>query len=121
VSETPVGEARIALVGAGGKMGCRITDNFVKHPLQVDSLEVSTRGIDNLKQRNVAIGDPVSAIPAADVVILAVPDVTMGSIALEVVPRMRSGALPMTLDHRLPQSKRPSNSRPRRPRGASTS
>ena len=35
-------------------------------------------------------------------VILAVPDVAMGAIALELVPRMKSGALLMMLDPAAP-------------------
>lgn len=95
-------KARIALVGAGGKMGCRITDNFVKHAVRADYLEVSPTGLENLRLRKVEIGDPAAAVPAADVVILAVPDVAMGSIAAEVVPRMRPGSLLLTLDPAAP-------------------
>ena len=102
MSQPALETARIALVGAGGKMGCRIADNFVKHPLTVDYLEVSTRGIENLRQRHLTVGDPAAAVPAADVVILAVPDVAMGSVAAEVVPQMRPGALLMTLDPAAP-------------------
>lgn len=36
--------SKIALVGAGGKMGCRLTDNFLKCPHYIlDYLEVSER------------------------------------------------------------------------------
>src|SRR5687767_13402389 len=38
----------ITLVGAGGKMGCRITDNFVKSDHTVHYLEVSPKGLENL-------------------------------------------------------------------------
>jgi dihydrodipicolinate reductase len=48
--------SKIALVGAGGKMGCRLTDNFLKCPQYLlDYLEISERGIQNLKERNVII------------------------------------------------------------------
>jgi predicted dinucleotide-binding enzyme len=102
MSEPTLGNTRIALVGAGGKMGCRITDNFVKHAVRADYLEVSSKGLENLRLRKVEIGDSAAAVPAADVVILAVPDVAMGSIAAEVVPRMRPGSLLMTLDPAAP-------------------
>ncbi len=42
---------RIALIGAGGKMGCRVTDNFLKCSYQVDYVEVSERGLQNLQDR----------------------------------------------------------------------
>ena len=93
---------RVALVGAGGKMGCRVTDNFLKTDLQVDYLEVSPKGLEQLAGRGLAPTDAATAVPAADVVILAVPDVLMGSIAADMVPRMRPGALLMTLDPAAP-------------------
>jgi D-apionate oxidoisomerase len=92
----------ITLVGAGGKMGCRLTDNFIKSGYTVHYLEVSLAGLDNLRRRGVAIGDQATAVPAADVVILAVPDVAIGAVAREVVPLMKPGALLMTLDPAAP-------------------
>jgi hypothetical protein len=92
----------ITLVGAGGKMGCRLTDNFVKTAHRVQYLEVSPRGLENLRQRGVAVTDQASSVPASDVVILAVPDVAIGAVAREVVPQMKPGALLMTLDPAAP-------------------
>ena len=92
----------ITLVGAGGKMGCRLTDNFLKTKYQVSYLEVSPKGLDNLKQRGVTVTDQKTAVPESDVVILAVPDVAIGAVAREVVPLMKPGALLMTLDPAAP-------------------
>lgn len=95
--------SKIALVGAGGKMGCRLTDNFLKcQQYLLDYLEISERGIQNLKDRNVLISQQEEAVPQADVVILAVPDVAIGAISQEVIPHMKSGALVMTLDPAAP-------------------
>jgi len=92
----------IALIGAGGKMGCRLTDNFLKTAYTVHYLEVSPKGLDNLHQRGVVISDLAAAVPAADVVILAVPDVAIGTVARDVVPKMKPGALLLTLDPAAP-------------------
>jgi ketol-acid reductoisomerase len=92
----------ITLIGAGGKMGCRLTDNFLKTDHQVHYLEVSPRGVENLRQRGVSLADQATAVPASDVVILAVPDVAIGAVAQEVVPLMKPGALLMTLDPAAP-------------------
>jgi hypothetical protein len=92
----------ITLVGAGGKMGCRLTDNFVKSSYQLHYLEVSSRGVENLKQRGVTLSDQNTAVPQSDVVILAVPDVAIGAVAREVVPLMKPGSLLMTLDPAAP-------------------
>ncbi len=92
----------ITLVGAGGKMGCRLTDNFLRTRYRLHYLEVSPKGLENLHQRGVATSDAETAIPESDVVILAVPDVAIGAVARDVVPRMKPGALLMTLDPAAP-------------------
>ena len=94
---------KIALVGAGGKMGCRLTDNFLKCPhYLLDYLEISEQGIQNLGKRNVVTGNAEKAIPGADVVILAVPDVAIGKISNQIIPSMKAGALVLTLDPAAP-------------------
>jgi ketol-acid reductoisomerase len=94
---------KITLVGAGGKMGCRLTDNFLKCPqYTLDYLEVSPQGVENLKQRGVAVSVQNESVPVADVVILAVPDVAIGAISREVIPLMKPGSLVMTLDPAAP-------------------
>src|SRR6185295_13096440 len=92
----------ISLIGAGGKMGCRLTDNFLKTGYKLHYLEVSPKGIENLRQRGVSLSEQAQAVPVSDVVILAVPDVAIGAVAREVVPLMKPGALLLTLDPAAP-------------------
>lgn len=93
----------IALVGAGGKMGCRLTDNFLKMPqYDVSYLEVSDKGIGLLRQRKVVCAEQRASVPAADVVILAVPDVAIGRISEEIIPMMKKDAVVLTLDPAAP-------------------
>jgi hypothetical protein len=94
---------KIVLVGAGGKMGVRITDNFLKCPqYDISYLEISEPCIDLLIQRGITVSVQQEVIPAADVVILAIPDVAIGKISKEIVPMMKSGSLVMTLDPAAP-------------------
>lgn len=93
---------KIALVGAGGKMGCRITDNLLRSPHKLMALEISPQGLENLAQRKVLPYQPGEALLTADVVILAVPDIAMEEVSNAVVPMMRPGALLMTLDPAAP-------------------
>lgn len=95
---------KIALVGAGGKMGCRLTDNFQKLPekYQVAYIETGERGIENLRQRNVTVTSHQDGIPDADVVILGVPDVAIGKISAELIPLMKKNAVVLTLDPAAP-------------------
>ena len=94
---------KISLVGAGGKMGCRLTDNFLRTPgYDVSYVEISEQGIANLKKRGVTSSAMDAAIPQSDVVILAVPDIAIGEISREVIPLMKTGALVLTLDPAAP-------------------
>ena len=90
--------ARIALFGAGGKMGCRITDNLRKTDHTVYYVETGERGLANLRDRGIEPTSADDALTQADVVILAVPDRLLESVSAEMVPKMRSGALLMVLD-----------------------
>lgn len=93
----------ITLVGAGGKMGCRLTDNFQKYNFyKVHYLEVSQQGISNLKSRGVEVSKQEDAIGQSDVVILGVPDITIGKISAEIIPLMKPGSLVVTLDPAAP-------------------
>lgn len=94
---------KIALVGAGGKMGCRLTDNFLKTPAyDLAYLEVSQQGIENLSQRGVLVSEQDTSVTDADVVILAVPDVAIGKISEEIIPQLKPNALVLTLDPAAP-------------------
>jgi uncharacterized protein (DUF885 family) len=99
MSKTP---KSIALVGAGGKMGCRITDNLLSTHHQVSYLEVSPAGRERLATRGVSVAEEATAIPGADVVILAVPDVAMEKVSAQIVAQMKAGALLLTLDPAAP-------------------
>ncbi|NIJ53860.1 phosphogluconate dehydrogenase C-terminal domain-containing protein [Dyadobacter arcticus] len=95
--------AKIALVGAGGKMGCRLTDNFLKMPeYQVSYLEVSEAGIANLARRGVMVSEPGAGVADADIVILALPDIILGKLSADIIPLMKAGATVLTLDPAAP-------------------
>jgi hypothetical protein len=89
---------KIALVGAGGKMGMRLTANLKKSEYPMQYLEVSEPGISKLKELGLEISDTEKAIPAADIVILAVPDIILGKVSSSVVPKMKAGSMVVTLD-----------------------
>lgn len=94
---------KVSLVGAGGKMGCRLTDNFLKNPqYDVKYLEISERGIQNLMDRGVTVSSQEECIHNSDVVILALPDVALKEISAELIPLMKPNALVLTLDPAAP-------------------
>jgi D-apionate oxidoisomerase len=90
----------IAIIGAGGKMGCRLTDNLLKVQPQHKLLLVEASDVarDNLAQRGQSTVALEEATPQAEVVILALPDRVLGKLARSIVPMLRSGTLVITLD-----------------------
>ena len=90
---------KIAILGAGGKMGCRLTDNLLKsaqHELLL--VEVSDLGRAKIAERGLATTDQPDALGKAEVVILALPDRLLGKIASQVIPKVNSGTIVITLD-----------------------
>jgi hypothetical protein len=92
----------VALFGAGGKMGCRITDNLKDLDYDVRYVEVSPAGVENLRKRGLSTTPRETALREADAVILAVPDNLIERIAAEIVPSMKSGAMLVVLDAAAP-------------------
>ncbi|MHB8521065.1 MAG: phosphogluconate dehydrogenase C-terminal domain-containing protein [Limisphaerales bacterium] len=89
----------IALLGAGGKMGCRIIDNLKTNPeYRLRPVEVEETGKANLARRGLTAIPQDQALTDAEVVILALPDRVLGKVAHEVVPKLRPDALVMSLD-----------------------
>ena len=91
---------RIALMGAGGKMGSRLTDNLVKHPdrYQMAYIEVSEAGIANLAKRGLKPTPQAEALANADAVILALPDKLIGKITREIIKDLKPGTMVVSLD-----------------------
>ncbi len=95
--------AKIALFGAGGKMGVRLSKNLAKSDFQVAHVEVSDIGRARLKKEvGVECIDSAVALSDADVVILAVPDTLIGKIAHQISPQLKAGTMVMVLDAAAP-------------------
>jgi hypothetical protein len=88
----------ITLMGAGGKMGCRIADNLRKTQYTVRHVEVGERGKAALAQRGITPLPAEEALDETDVVILALPDNRIGKITSELEPHFRPGVMLMALD-----------------------
>ncbi|UCR88688.1 phosphogluconate dehydrogenase C-terminal domain-containing protein [Mycetocola spongiae] len=88
----------IAVIGAGGKMGMRVSNNLQKTAHTVFYSEASPAGRERVSAAGRAVSETADAIADADVVILAVPDLVLGSVSESVVPALKSGAIVLTLD-----------------------
>jgi hypothetical protein len=94
---------KIALLGAGGKMGVRLSTNLHGSRFSVDHVEVSEAGRERLKS---VVGadcvDMETALGQADVVLMAVPDRLIGKIAHDIIGRVRPNTALIVLDAAAP-------------------
>lgn len=96
---------RIALLGAGGKMGVRLAKNLRSSDYLVDHVEISPEGRDRLRQEvGVDCVELESAIAGAGIVILAVPDRLIGSVAGQIIDKVAPGTALMVLDAAAPHA-----------------
>lgn len=88
----------IAVIGAGGKMGMRVSDNLVKTDHAVSYSENSPAGQERVRAAGRELTETPDAVRDADIVVLAVPDLALGPVTAEIVPQLKSGAIVLTLD-----------------------
>ncbi|MEU6458626.1 phosphogluconate dehydrogenase C-terminal domain-containing protein [Streptomyces sp. NPDC047065] len=88
----------VAVIGAAGKMGRRVSDNLVESDFRVLFSEASPAGQELVRGLGRELTGSADAVAEADVVILAVPDVVLGKVSEELVPLMKPGTVVLTLD-----------------------
>ena len=90
---------RVALLGAGGKMGFRISKKLKDlNEYSVQYVEIAPEAIKRLDEIGIHVSPQSEAIADADVVILAIPDVIIGRVSNEIIPQLKAGALVVGLD-----------------------
>lgn len=94
---------RIALLGAGGKMGIRLATNLKESRFEVSHVEISEEGRKRLTAEvGVEAIDQAEAIADADVIILAVPDRLIGKVSHSIIDDIKPGAAIIVLDAAAP-------------------
>jgi len=95
----------VALLGAAGKMGTRISSNLAKTTTyEVLCVEATGAGEERLRAHGFAPVLLWDAVPRADIVVMAIPDVLISSMTRTIVPQMKSGAMLLCLDPAAPYS-----------------
>jgi D-apionate oxidoisomerase len=93
----------IALFGAGGKMGYRLTRNLRGSRFEVRHVEVSEPGRARLKSDfGVDCVDPGAGLAGASAVILAVPDTAIRKVAASISAQLAPGTMVIVLDAAAP-------------------
>lgn len=94
---------KIALFGAGGKMGLRISKNLQGSDFETSHVEVSEEGRARLKtELGHECKDAAEALEGTQVVVLAVPDTAIRAVAASIIDKVPSGAMVMCLDAAAP-------------------
>jgi D-apionate oxidoisomerase len=89
----------LALFGAGGKMGQRLSQNLKGSDYDVRHVEVSEAGKLRIKERfGAECWTPDDAIIGADIIVLAVPDPAIGKVAHSIIDKLAKGTMVMILD-----------------------
>ncbi len=89
---------RVTLVGAGGKMGLRLTRNLKESVYEMAYLEKHEPALEKLSELGVLVSTEKQVIPDSDIVILAVPDNILGKVSNQIIPKMKDAAMVYTLD-----------------------
>ena len=61
------GNIRIGILGAGGKMGLRISANLKKLPNEIFYIESAETGIQRLEEMGLPVSDPLEALGKIDI------------------------------------------------------
>ena len=95
---------KLALFGAGGKMGMRLGANLAKNSeFETLHVEVSAEGQARVREAyGVDCVDTDVALDGADIIVLAVPDTAIGKISHAIIDKVKSGAMVFVLDGAAP-------------------
>ena len=95
-----MGKPVVTIIGAGGKMGTRTTNNLVKVPdeFELYLVENSPQGIEGIRARGMDVTDGDEIIPKSDVIIFAVPDSLIYKLSQDIVKKLKPGAGFIILD-----------------------
>jgi hypothetical protein len=90
----------VSVIGAGGKMGTRVSNNLAKHLESIDLhlCENSETGIASIQARGFSVVPMDAAVQGSDIVVLAVPDVIIKKVSEGVVALMKPGTTLIILD-----------------------
>jgi D-apionate oxidoisomerase len=94
--------SKIVVLGAGGKMGYRVSANLRSAPYSVSHVEVSDIGRARLKELGLEAKTAEAVLPEADVVVLAIPDNAIGRVTNQLEPLFKRGAILIALDAAAP-------------------
>jgi D-apionate oxidoisomerase len=88
----------VTVLGAGGKMGMRVSNNLEGSPHRVFYSENHPAAMERVLAAARELSDTSSAVAQSDVIVMAVPDILLGQVSESIVPQAKPGAVLLTLD-----------------------
>lgn len=92
----------VAIVGAGGKMGFRVTRKLIAAGYDVRAVETGQAGRQRLQDAGIVPVDADEGVSGAQVIVLALPDNIIGGVAAQISPRLAAGTMLLILDAAAP-------------------
>ncbi|MGI6005384.1 MAG: phosphogluconate dehydrogenase C-terminal domain-containing protein [Christensenellales bacterium] len=90
---------KVAVIGAGGKMGTRTSNNLaLADGFDLYLVENSPRGIEHIKKRGLDVVSAEEAFETAEIIVFAVPDTLIRKLSEQYVAMMRPGTALIILD-----------------------
>jgi hypothetical protein len=92
----------VAVLGAGGKMGLRVTKKLVEAGYDVRAVEVGDLGRERLAEAGISSVGVDVGVMGAKVVVMALPDNIIGKVARQIAPSLPAGSMLIILDAAAP-------------------
>lgn len=92
----------VAVFGAGGKMGLRVTRKLHEAGYDLRAVEIGDAGKARLAEAGITAVAPETGLAGADVVVLALPDNVIGKVSADIAPRLAPGTMLLILDAAAP-------------------
>jgi D-apionate oxidoisomerase len=92
----------VAVLGAGGKMGLRVTKKLFESGYDLRAIEIGDVGRKRLAEAGIAATTIVDGLKDVQIVVMALPDNIIGKIAAEIESQLASGTMLLILDAAAP-------------------
>ncbi|WP_299864053.1 phosphogluconate dehydrogenase C-terminal domain-containing protein [uncultured Hoeflea sp.] len=92
----------VSVLGAGGKMGFRITRKLFEAGYDLRAIEIGETGKQRLAEAGITAVTEEVGLSGADVVVLALPDNLIGQVAADIAPKLPAGTMLLILDAAAP-------------------
>lgn len=92
----------VAVFGAGGKMGFRVTKKLFDAGYDLRAIEIGEEGKKRLTDGGIEPMGVDAGLDGASVVVLALPDNIIGKVAADIEPKLAAGTMLLILDAAAP-------------------